>query len=215
MMTTVTETSGVGIMMTRRHIWAWPVLVLFQVAAVLGVCSCEGGKTGPSKQSKQKGASPMSITVTSEAFSAGGAIPRQYTGEGRDISPPLRWSGAPAETQQYVLICDDPDAPGGTWVHWVMYGIPPSVSALRAAVEASPRPSVPGGAVQGINSFRKVGYGGPMPPSGHGAHHYHFKVYALDAPLELEPRLSKAEVLEAIEGHILAWGELVGTYERK
>jgi len=157
----------------------------------------------------------MNITVTSEAFPAGGAIPREHTGEGRNISPPLTWSGAPAETQQYVLICDDPDAPGGTWVHWVLYGISPSVGALRAGVEPSPRPPVPSGAVQGINSSRKVGYSGPMPPPGHGVHHYHFKLYALDASLDLEPGLTKAEVLEAIEGHVLASGELVGAYERK
>ena len=157
----------------------------------------------------------MTMTITSEAFAAGEAIPRKYTGEGENVSPPLRWSGAPAETKEFVLICDDPDAPGRTWVHWVIYKIPAGFDSLEQGVEASPRPSRPAGALQGTNDSGKVGYGGPMPPAGHGPHRYYFKLYALDAERNLQPGLDKSAVLEAIEGHVLARGELMGTYERK
>lgn len=158
----------------------------------------------------------MTITVTSEAFAPGQPIPKQYTGEGKDISPPLRWTGVPPQARELVLICDDPDAPSADpWVHWVIYGISPAVDALSAGVDTAPSPPVPGGSRQGANSWEKVGYGGPMPPPGHGVHHYHFKLYALDTELELAAGLDKASVLEAMSGHILAEGELIGTYERK
>ena len=147
------------------------------------------------------------ITVTSSAFNPGAKIPRKYTGEGEDVSPPLAWSGAPADTKEFALICDDPDAPRPEpWVHWVLYGIPADRNSLPEGNA--------GGADEGKTSFGKIGYGGPMPPPGHGVHHYYFKVYALDQPLELGPGATKERLLEAMAGHVLAEGELVGTYER-
>ena len=155
----------------------------------------------------------MSITVTSEAFAGGEAIPKKYTGEGEDVSPPLSWTGAPKGAKQFALVCDDPDAPtADPWVHWVFYGIPSGVDSLAEGVDGSARPA---GAVDGVNSFGSVGYRGPMPPRGHGAHHYHFKLYALDTELALKPRLGKNTLIKTIKPHILAEGELVGTYERK
>ena len=150
----------------------------------------------------------MTIEVSSPAFEPGGPIPRKYAGEGQDVSPTLSWSGLPEETKEIALICDDPDAPRPKpWVHWVVYKIP----ADRAGL---PEGSVQG-AIEGENDFGVTGYGGPMPPKGHGVHHYHFKVYALDTELEAAAGLTKDQLLEAMEGHVLAEGELVGTYERK
>lgn len=150
----------------------------------------------------------MTITVQSSGFAAGERIPEKYTGEGLDVSPPLSWSGIPAGTKEIALICDDPDAPTPKpWVHWVAYKIPPDSGGLA---EGSA-----GDAVEGKNDFGRIGYGGPMPPPGHGVHHYYFKTYALDTELGLKPGASKDQLLKAMEGHVLAQGELVGTYERK
>lgn len=147
------------------------------------------------------------LKVTSSAFEPNGAIPTKYTGEGEDISPPLSWDGAPDGTQEFALVCDDPDAPmAEPFVHWVLYGIPKHRTSLPEGTD--------GGGMEGKSSFDSQGYGGPMPPPGHGTHHYHFTVYALDTPLELSPGASKADLLDAMEGHILDQGELVGTYER-
>lgn len=149
----------------------------------------------------------MAIRVSSPAFERGGAIPRKYTGEGEDVSPPLEWTGLPEGTREVALVCDDPDAPTREpFVHWVLYKIAP----YRAGLPEGGR----SGALEGLNGFGRAGYGGPMPPVGHGTHHYHFKVYALDAELEVSPGLSKDQLLAAIEGHVLNEGELVGTYER-
>jgi Raf kinase inhibitor-like YbhB/YbcL family protein len=151
----------------------------------------------------------MAIEVPSPAFESGGAIPKQYTGEGRDISPPLIWTGVPEGTKEIALICDDPEAPRAEpWVHWVVYKIPTNVTGFDEG-------STQGGALEGKNDFGTPGYGGPLPPKGHGVHHYHFKVYTLDAELEAAAGLTKDQLLEAMEGHILDEGELVGTYERK
>jgi len=157
----------------------------------------------------------MTMQLTSEAFRANEPIPPRYTADGQDVSPPLAWSDVPAGTKQFALICDDPDAPRPEpWVHWLIYNIPPDVTHLPENIEKTPKPAVPAGAVQGRNSFRKIGYGGPAPPRGHGTHHYHFKLYALDAALNLEPGLEKDALLAAMRGHILAEAELVGTYSR-
>ena len=151
----------------------------------------------------------MAIEVSSPAFEPGGAIPQKYTGEGRDLSPPLIWEGLPDETKEIALICDDPDAPTpDPWVHWVVYKIPADVMGFREG-------STQGEVLEGKNDFGTLGYGGPMPPRGHGVHHYYFKVYALDAELEVAAGLTKEQLLEAIKGHVLDEGELVGTYERK
>jgi Raf kinase inhibitor-like YbhB/YbcL family protein len=151
----------------------------------------------------------MAIEVSSPAFEPGGAIPQKYTGEGRDVSPPLIWEGLPDETKEIALICDDPDAPTpNPWVHWVVYKIPADVMGFREG-------STQGEVLEGKNDFGTLGYGGPMPPRGHGVHHYYFKVYALDVELEVAAGLTKEQLLEAIKGHVLDEGELVGTYERK
>lgn len=157
----------------------------------------------------------MKITVESPAFAPGKPIPKKYTGEGEDVSPPLKWSGVPKEAKELALICDDPDAPRPEpWVHWVIYKLPASLTELPENVAKQASPPRPAGAVQGKNSWGKLGYGGPMPPPGHGVHHYHFKLYALDAALDLPPGLTKDELLKKIRPHIIAEGELIGTYQR-
>jgi Raf kinase inhibitor-like YbhB/YbcL family protein len=149
----------------------------------------------------------MAIQVTSPAFEPGDIIPKRYTGEGQDVSPPLRWTGLPAETQEVALICDDPDAPSPEpFVHWVVYKIPGNLGGFP---EGSTQ-----GALEGENDFGGRGYRGCMPPREHGVHHYHFKVYALNTQLEAEAGLSKDRLIAAMEGHILDEGELIGTYER-
>ncbi|MBN1846604.1 MAG: YbhB/YbcL family Raf kinase inhibitor-like protein [Sedimentisphaerales bacterium] len=157
------------------------------------------------------------MDITSTAFGPGQAIPSKYTGEGADVSPELHWDNLPNGTKQLALICDDPDAPGSQpWVHWVIYRIPSVLDHLPEGVGRSPRPAKPAGALQGKNSWPSdnIGYRGPMPPVGHGTHHYRFRLYALDGELNLEPGLDKPQLLEAMAGHILAEAELVGTYER-
>lgn len=153
----------------------------------------------------------MALKVESPAFSPGGDIPRPYTCDGPDLSPPLRWSDPPAGTQSLALICDDPDAPAGTWVHWVLYRIPATVRELPEGVPK--RDTLADGSRQGRNDFGRVGYGGPCPPRG-PKHRYFFKVYALDVVVDLPPGATKAELLKAMEGHVLAQGELMGRYGR-
>ncbi len=161
----------------------------------------------------------MTIRLTSEAFQPGQPIPKVCTGEGQDRSPQLAWDPAPPEVREWALICDDPDAPTPTpWVHWVIYGLAADRRALPAGLPADATLTSPVAALQGKNSWpsgQTIGYRGPLPPPGHGVHHYHFKLYALDASLQLAPGLSKEELLAALKGHVLATGELVGTYERR
>ena len=152
----------------------------------------------------------MAITVTSTAFTEGGMIPKKYTCDDRDISPQLSWSGVPAGAKSLALICDDPDAPVGTWVHWVVYNIPPSEKGLPE--QATAEKGLPAGTRQGINDFRKKDYGGPCPPGG--THRYFFKVYALDAQLTLGDGARKQDLLKAMEGHVLGQGQLMGRYKR-
>lgn len=136
----------------------------------------------------------------------------KYTCDGADLSPPLRWSGPPAKTRGFALITDDPDAPGGTWVHWVLYGIRASVRELPEGVQA--RETVADIGIQGVNDFRKVGYGGPCPPRG-TPHRYYFTLYALDVELPFPPRKTKAEILKAMQGHILGQAQATGLYKRR
>lgn len=152
----------------------------------------------------------MTLELTSTAFAPGGAILRKHSCDGEDISPPLAWSDPPAGTQSIVLICDDPDAPIGTWVHWVLYNVPAEARALPEAVAADAE--LPDGSRNGKNGWGRLGYGGPCPPSG--THRYFFKLYALDTMLDLAAGASKKQVLQAMEGHILAQAELMGTYTR-
>lgn len=152
----------------------------------------------------------MSIQLTSAAFAHEGSIPAQYTCSGSDISPALSWGEPPAGTQSFALIMDDPDAPAGTWVHWVAFNIPASARGLAEALP--PGETLPDGGVQGRNSSGNIGYNGPCPPSG--THRYFFKLYALGEVLGLSAGADKGELLKAMEGHILAQGELMGTYSR-
>jgi len=157
----------------------------------------------------------MSITLISRAFDHNQPIPRRHTGEGEDISPALGWSNLPAGTKELALICDDPDAPRPEpWVHWIIYKIPADTQGLSEGIAKSSQLSEPAGAVQGENSWGRIGYGGPMPPPGHGVHRYFFKLYALDTALDLEPGAGKDALLKAMSGHILTEGELIGTYQR-
>ena len=153
----------------------------------------------------------MSLKFTSTAFQPGGTIPKKFTCDGPDVSPALAWSDAPAGTQSFALVMDDPDAPVGTWVHWVLYDLPAGTHAL--AENVAQQEELPDGTRQGRNDFRRIGYGGPCPPSG-PAHRYFFKLYALDQKLGLKAGATKADVEKAMKGHILAQGELMGRYGR-
>jgi len=152
----------------------------------------------------------MSLVLKSAAFSEGGWIPEKYTCDGDNVSPPLEWSGLPAGTASLALICDDPDAPMGTWVHWVVFNIPPETDGLPENVP--PERELKQGGLQGINDFRKIGYGGPCPPGG--THRYSFKLYALDCRLDLPAGITKAQLMAAMEGHILDQAVLMGRYSR-
>lgn len=168
-------------------------------------------------RSTAEGDPKMSIAITSDAFAHDQRIPKKYTGEGADVSPPLAWTNVPAEAKELVLICDDPDAPiGEPWVHWVIYNIPISATGLPEAMPRTEKPPAPAGAVQGKNHWDRdnIGYRGPMPPPGHGTHHYHFTLYAIKEQLSLPPGLNKREVLKKIQGKIVAQGRLTGTYSR-
>ena len=153
----------------------------------------------------------MAFELRSPAFLPSREIPVTNTCDGADLSPPLSWSDPPTKTKGFALIVDDPDAPAGTWVHWVLYGMP---AALRELDEGLPGLDVLGVGTQGLNDFRKVGYGGPCPPRGPG-HRYFFRLYALDTELTLPPRQTKQDLLKAIEGHVLGRAELMGWYMRK
>ncbi len=153
----------------------------------------------------------MTFAISSSAFSAGEAIPKKFTCDGPDVSPKLAWSDPPAKPQSFALIMDDPDAPGGTWVHWVLYDLPADTKELAEAV--AKQEQLANGARQGRNDFGKVGYGGPCPPPGK-PHRYFFKLYALDAKLNLKAGASKADVERAMKSHILAQAELMGRYSR-
>jgi Raf kinase inhibitor-like YbhB/YbcL family protein len=159
--------------------------------------------------------SGASLSIQSSAFEANGEIPRKYSGEGENLSPPLRWSGIPAETKELLLICEDPDAPKAEpFIHWVLYGLPPDRTRLPEGVPAMEALALIADARQGKNSAGEAGYVGPMPPVGHGVHHYHFQLFALDEPVRLENNPDRRDLAAAMSGHVLAVGELIGTYER-
>ena len=163
-------------------------------------------------------AKEATMKLTSPSFPHNGRIPSKFTGEGADVSPSLKWEGVPSGTKSFALICDDPDAmsvAGKVWDHWLIWNIPATATELPENVSKTETVASLGGARQGMNGWPRLGYNGPMPPPGHGVHHYHFKLYALDTVLALPPRATKKELLEAMKGHVLAEAELVGTYERK
>jgi Raf kinase inhibitor-like YbhB/YbcL family protein len=158
----------------------------------------------------------MKFDLKSVSFRHGEEIPRQYTGEGEDESPPLEWVNVPRNTREFVLICEDPDAPQAKpWVHWLMYKIPGEVRKIPPSLPRNERLTLPPNAIQGKNSFGSIGYGGPMQPVGHGPHHYYFRLYALGSELPLKAGATKDEILAAMEGHVLGFTELLGIYERK
>jgi Raf kinase inhibitor-like YbhB/YbcL family protein len=152
----------------------------------------------------------MSIKLSSGAFDDGGLVPVKYTCDGEDISPSLSWSELPDGTRSLALIMDDPDAPAGTWVHWILYDLPPY--SVRLDENMARTEDVPGGGSQGNNSWNRLGYGGPCPPSG--THRYIFRLYALDSALDLGPGAEKADLVQAMEGHVLDRGQLLGLYSR-
>ncbi len=157
----------------------------------------------------------MTLSIESPAFGNNAVIPQRFSGDGEDVSPQLSWSGIPNGAKELALIMDDPDAPTPEpWVHWVIYKIQLDADSLAENIAKTATPATPAGALQGKNSWGNVGYGGPAPPPGHGVHHYHFKLYALDAALNVSSGLTKAALLSAMEGHIMTQGELVGTYQR-
>jgi len=153
----------------------------------------------------------MKLDLASPAFAKNDPIPIQYTGQGSNASPALAWSDPPAGAKSFALTCVDPDAPRGTFIHWVAFNIPFTVRELKEGV--LPKPVLENGTVQGANDFGDVGYGGPDPPPGK-PHRYFFKIFALDTKLDLPPKSSHAALLTAIQGHVLAEGELMGTYGR-
>ena len=158
------------------------------------------------------------MKLTSTAFAENQWIPTKHTGEGADVSPVLKWTGAPAGVKSFALICDDPDAlsvAGKIWDHWLIWNIPATMTELPENVAKTETVAPLGGARQGLNGWPRLGYNGPMPPPGHGVHHYHFKLYALDTVLPLPAQATKPQLETAMQSHVLAQTELIGTYERK
>jgi Raf kinase inhibitor-like YbhB/YbcL family protein len=208
-----------------NRVRSWTTLLL---AATWGAAwGCEPQKPAAQQKESQKqtpeqarqptakpatGEDKMAMTIESPAFKHNASIPAKYTDDGENISPPLTWSNHPEGTREFALICDDPDAPLATWVHWVIYKIPASAGGLTEKVAATESLAEPAGALQGKNSWKKIGYGGPAPPRGE--HRYFFRLYALDTALDVAAGLTKEELLKAMEGHILAEAELMGRYKR-
>jgi Raf kinase inhibitor-like YbhB/YbcL family protein len=180
-------------------------LVTLVLLAIL--CGCQGS---PPEERVQEAAGGT-LQIESDAFRAEGTIPHLYTCDGEDLSPPLSWSEPPAGTQSLALVCVDPDAPAGTWDHWVLFNIPAATRSLPEGISADP--VVEGLGTHGSNSWRRLGYGGPCPPQG-ATHRYIFKLYALDTSLELDPGASRKDLEKIVQGHILAEGQLLGNYGR-
>jgi Raf kinase inhibitor-like YbhB/YbcL family protein len=183
------------------------VMIIMVVASVSVSCQTKKAEKGAAVKGKEE----MAFMITSTAFKHEGMIPKQYTCDGADISPQLAWSNVPDSTKSFALICDDPDAPVGDWVHWVLYNLPADTREIKEKIANDAK--LPNGARHGTNDFRKYGYGGPCPPGG--THRYFFKLYALDSMLTLTSKATKKDLLEAMKGHILGQAELMGKYSRK
>lgn len=186
-------------------------LFLSLLFALMLLVGCGGtpdpaATSAPAEVVSQGGAT---MKLTSSAFAEGTLIPRKYSCDGDDVSPPLAWSDVPAGARSLALICDDPDAPVGTWVHWVVFNLPPTVMGLSEGVPAQ---KAAAGGMHGANSWRRLGYGGPCPPSG--THRYFFKLYALDTTLALDNTATAKDVQAALAGHVLAQAQLMGKYQR-
>ncbi len=188
-------------------------IILFAVAFLSSACGGASKQSQPAVKETEANMTTVSdakMVLTSTAFKEGEMIPKKYTCDGSNISPPLKWDSVPAQAKSMALIADDPDAPMGTWVHWVIFNIPPGLSGLPENIPL--KDSLPNGSLQGKNDFRNAGYGGPCPPGG--THRYFFKLYALDILLQLKAGCSKADLLKAMQGHIVAEGQLMGKYSR-
>jgi Raf kinase inhibitor-like YbhB/YbcL family protein len=187
------------------------VTVLSSLATLFALVLAGCGQSPTPTSVVEEGGQAMAFEVMSSAFAQGEPIPVKYTCDGDDISPPLAWGDPQEGVESFTLINDDPDAPVGTWVHWVLFNLPADARSLPERVP--PDAELPDGSRHGQNSWRRLGYGGPCPPSG--THRYFFKIYALDTSLQLEPGADKKQVLEAMAGHILAEAELMGVYSRQ
>ena len=192
-------------LLRKRYNMCRVTILLTAICLVIGLLAGCGSEGQPLEQEETV------LAVSSPVFEEGGKIPAEYTCNGEGISPPLSWDEPPKETRYFALIMDDPDAPGGVFTHWVMLNIPLNSRQLPEAIPAQAQ--LPDGALQGKNDFGRIGYGGPCPPPGR-PHRYQFTLYALDQPLDLKAGVSKKQLLSAMQGHILAQGQLSGTYQR-
>lgn len=174
---------------------------LISLRIIILLVGCKGQGATLSKE----GDVDMAIQITSSAFKEGDRIPRLYSCDDKNISPPISWTGVPSNTVTLAIIMDDPDTPSGTWVHWVLYNLPPDLTSLEQGFS--------GKGTAGKNDFNRMGYGGPCPPKG-STHRYYIKIYALDTLLDLKAGASKAQVESLMRGHILAQGQLMGKYRR-
>ena len=182
------------------------IIILFLVSLIL-IGSCEKRK----EEAEKTGGKKMAITIRSSAFEEGGMIPSKYTCDGKDVSPPLQWEGIPDGTQSIALISDDPDAPMGTWVHWVLYNLGADKRGLEEGFPTDE--TLEDGTRQGVTDFGKTGYGGPCPPSG--THRYYFKIYALDKRIDAATIIDKQGLIKEMKGHVIAEGQLMGRYKRQ
>jgi Raf kinase inhibitor-like YbhB/YbcL family protein len=182
---------------------------MIRIASLLTLSLVAGVRLG--MPAEETSARRGTMELNSSAFSQGRAIPAKYTCDGKDFSPPLTWTEAPPGTKSLALIADDPDAPMGTWVHWVVYNLPPATRQLPEDFPTDGR--LPDGTIQGKTDFGRTGYGGPCPPSG--THRYFFRLFALDTVLSLAPASTAKQLKAAMQGHILAEVQLMGTYRRK
>lgn len=191
------------------------VLLCLLVGGVLLLAACGGSReaseTGREQREGEEGRPVAEFVLTSSAFQEGERIPDRYTCKGEDLSPPLSWREAPAGTKSFALIVEDPDAPGGTFIHWVIYNLPAALTELSEGVTASEQ--LEDGTLQGVNDFRTIGYRGPCPPPGK-PHRYFFILQALDRELDLKARATKAQLEKETRGHVLAEAKLMGTYSR-
>jgi len=190
------------------------LIIIILISFVLCGCKQEE-KTIPEKKEEQtvrpERKDTINMEIKSSAFENEGMIPSEYTCDGKNISPQFKWENIPDHTKSLALICDDPDAPAGDWVHWVIFNIPPDVTELEENIP--PGKELKNGTVQGLNDFRKNGYGGPCPPSG--THRYYFKLFALDIMLAPDANAKKSDLLDAMQGHILAQAQIMGKYKRQ
>src|SRR5437660_1714684 len=196
--------------MRRTFLTALLSSTLLLTACQRSTTTTPANSAAPTPAATTKGEDKMTLKLTSTAFDEGGMIPARYTCDGENVSPPLAWSGVPTGTKTLALVADDPDAPRGTWTHWLIYQIPATEKGLPENVPA--RDTLDSGARQGANDFKKTGYGGPCPPTG--THRYFFKLYALDTDLTLPPGATKDQLLKALENHIVAQGQLMGRYKK-